>query len=143
MNILKIKTEKRTLGSYGEKRAARYLKRHGYKILEKNYCPYDHEIDIIASKGDILAFIEVKTRTIGRENPKEPRPASSVDPEKQRGIISTAKIYIAFHPTNKKKRMDIMEVYVKHKKRRYTVAEIKHLENAYNVNTSRAYPSRR
>ncbi len=136
MNILKIKTEKRTLGSLGERRACRFLRLRGYRILERNYCPLDHEIDIIASKGNILAFIEVKTRTLGNESPNEPRPASSVNAEKQRGIISTAKFYYAFHPTDKKKRMDVIEVYVSKKKHGYRVEEIKHLEGAYTADTA-------
>ncbi len=136
MNILKIKTPKRTLGDYGEKMACKYLKKHGYKILKRNYAPNDTEIDIIASKKDILSFIEVKTRTIGTENPKEPRPASSVDQKKQRSIIKAAKYYIAYNPTDKKKRLDIIEVYVNKNNQKYCVAEIKHLENTFNINTA-------
>ncbi len=136
MNILKVKTEERRLGSYGERRARWYLRRHGYRIIKKNYVFDEHEIDIIASKGDTVAFIEVKTRTVGKENPNEPRPSSAVDAEKQRAIIGSAKVYYAFHPTDKKKRLDVIEVYVNNKNGRYSVAEIKHLVNAFNTNTA-------
>ena len=141
MKILEIKTVKRLLGNFGERAACRYLKRNGYRIVKRNFVADSHEIDIIASNKDTLVFVEVKTRTIGKESPNEPRPASSVTPEKQRAIISAAKMYAAFNPTNKKKRFDVIEVYVKDNLKRKRVAEIKHLVNTFNVNT--AFPKRK
>ncbi|MFY7811715.1 MAG: YraN family protein [Flavobacterium sp.] len=55
--------EHNELGKTGEEFAANYLKENGYEILEKNYTFQKAEIDIIAQKGDILAVIEVKTRS--------------------------------------------------------------------------------
>ena len=141
MKILEIKTVKRLLGNFGERAACRYLKRNGYRIVKRNFVADSHEIDIIASNKDTLVFVEVKTRTIGKESPNEPRPASSVTPEKQRAIISAAKMYAAFNPTNKKKRFDVIEVYIKDNLKRKRVAEIKHLVNTFNVNT--AFPKRK
>ena len=142
MNILKIKTPKRQLGSYGERMARRYLRRHGYRILKKNFVADSHEIDIIAKSRDTVAFIEVKTRTVGHENPNEPRPASSVDAQKQRGIIKAARFYSAYNPVEKKKRFDIIEVYVNSNNSKYTLAEIKHLKNTFNLNTAYSYAER-
>ncbi len=136
MHILKIKTEKRRLGSYGEKMARRYLRRHGYKIIKKNFVADAHEIDIIAEDRDTIAFIEVKTRTLGYQNANEPRPASSVDAKKQRGIISAARYYAAYNPSNKRKRFDIIEVYVNNNKGKYSMADMKHLVNTFNLNTA-------
>lgn len=142
MEILKIKTEKALLGRYGEKMARRYLRRHGYRIVKKNFVAEMNEIDIIAENKDTLAFVEVKTRTIGHENPNEPRPASSVDGKKQRGIIKAASFYTAYNPSKKKKRFDIIEVYVNQNNGKYSLAEVKHLINTFNVNTAYA-PSER
>lgn len=136
MNILKIKTPKRQLGSYGERMARRYLRHHGYRILKKNFVADSHEIDIIAASRDTVAFVEVKTRSVGHENPNEPRPASSVDAQKQRGIIKAARFYTAYNPSDKKKRFDIIEVYVNNKNGRYSVADIKHLVNTFTLNTA-------
>lgn len=136
MNILKIKTPKMELGALGEKMARRYLKRNRYRIVERNFVADGHEIDIIAKDKDTLAFVEVKTRTVGHENPNEPRPASSVDEKKQRGIIAAARFYAAYNPCDKKKRFDIIEVYVNLKNGKYTLAEIKHLKNTFNLNTA-------
>lgn len=54
---------RRRLGKTGEDRAAIFLQKCGYRILEKNYrCPLG-EIDIIALDGSTLVFVEVKTRS--------------------------------------------------------------------------------
>lgn len=136
MEILKIKTKKALLGRYGEKMARRYLRCHGYRIIKKNFVADSHEIDIIAENKDTVAFVEVKTRTVGYENPNEPRPASSVDGKKQRGIIKTARFYAAYNPSDKKKRFDIIEVYVNQNNGKYSLADIKHLVNTFNMNTA-------
>lgn len=136
MNILKIKTKKRLLGDFGERAARRYLRRSGYRIIKKNFVADGHEIDIIAEDKPTQIFVEVKTRTIGKEHPNEPRPASSVDAEKQRSIIKAAQFYTAYNPINKKKRFDVIEVYVNQNNNKYSVAEIKHLKGAFNLNTA-------
>lgn len=143
MNILKIKTQKRELGTLGEKLAARYLKRNGYRIREKNFVADGHEIDIIAEDKNTLAFVEVKTRTVGSESPNEPRPASSVDAQKQRAIIKAARFYAGYNPISKKKRFDIVEVYVNQNNGKYNLAEIKHLKNTFNLNTAYTHAERK
>lgn len=50
-------------GSLGEAYAQRYLLKQGYAILETNWRKHRAEIDIIAKDGDILVFVEVKTRS--------------------------------------------------------------------------------
>ena len=59
MNILKVLTERRIAGNFGEGEAARLLKKKGYKILAKNYVGKDGEIDIIASDAEFIVFTEV------------------------------------------------------------------------------------
>jgi putative endonuclease len=54
---------KRLVGIYGEDLAAKYLKKVGYKIIERNFRIRGGEIDIIATDNDTLVYIEVKTRT--------------------------------------------------------------------------------
>jgi len=57
-----IKQFNRKIGKDGEEIAAKYLSDKGYKILEKNYYTKFGEIDLIASKNDILVFVEVKLK---------------------------------------------------------------------------------
>ena len=132
MNILKVFTPQRKLGSFGERAAAKELKRLGYKILERNYAPEDGEIDIIAEKDGTTAFVEVKTRhrSDGTSQLIEPRPASAVTPKKQSSIITTARIFLATH-RGTRARFDIVEVYVSGDAPRWRVAEIKHIVGAF------------
>ena len=63
MDIKGVKRFNRKKGMRGERLAAKYLKRCGYKIVERNFkCPFG-EVDIIARQGDVLAFVEVKARS--------------------------------------------------------------------------------
>ena len=52
----------RELGAWGEEQAARWLRRKGYTILERNYACRFGEIDLIARKREVIAFVEVKLR---------------------------------------------------------------------------------
>src|SRR6059058_4124398 len=77
------KPDRALRGEVGEKLAARYLRKHGYKILYRNFRGRTGgEIDIICRNGDVLVFIEVKTRT--RED--FGRPLDAVDRDKRKRI---------------------------------------------------------
>ncbi|MFH1563012.1 MAG: YraN family protein [Nitrospirota bacterium] len=79
------------LGKAGEALALKYLRRHGYKIIEQNYKTRSGEIDIIAKNKDVLAFIEVKTR----KSLEYGLPQEAVDIRKQRQISKVALEYLA------------------------------------------------
>lgn len=136
MNILKVLTKKRIVGNFGERAAARFLKKKGYQILEKSYVAKGHEIDLVAKDGDTVVFVEVKSRTLGHENPREPRPASSVTPEKQRGIITASRHFMLSKRLEKRMRYDVIEVYLEDYKDKKRVKEIKHLVNTFDLNTA-------
>lgn len=51
------------LGKYCEDRAVLFLKKKGYRILERNYRSLFGELDVIARDGNTLVFIEVKSLT--------------------------------------------------------------------------------
>ncbi|MFP4501959.1 MAG: YraN family protein [Candidatus Hydrogenedentota bacterium] len=79
------------LGRRGERVAARYLRLRGYRILARNAVFARCEIDIIARKGDTIAFVEVRTVTQG-----EPLlPQDTVTPAKQAHIRRAASVWIA------------------------------------------------
>ena len=139
MNILKVLTERRLTGNFGEDAAAKLLKKKGYRILARNHVEGDGEIDIIAADSEFTVFVEVKTRRYGVDNPVEPRAASSVTPEKQRRIIKAAKTYLAYNPTDKKIRFDVIEVYYDTEGAKRRVREINHLEGAFDLNTAKGH----
>ena len=55
------RTEKRKTGDLGEKLCVHFLKKHGFKVLDRNYLKPWGEIDIVTIKDNCLHFIEVKT----------------------------------------------------------------------------------
>ncbi len=55
-------TARRELGNFGERVAAAHLEAKGYVIIARNYRRRDCEIDLVAQKDGIVAFVEVKTR---------------------------------------------------------------------------------
>ena len=70
-------------GARGEKIAARFLRRNGYKILYRNFrARGGGEIDIVCRDGDTLVFVEVKTRSRDDFG----RPIEAVDSQKQMRI---------------------------------------------------------
>lgn len=83
-------TQRRKAGNIGEDAVCGFLVRHGYEIIKRNFTVRGGEIDIIAEKADTIAFVEVKTRTIGSMTSAE----EAVDLRKQRLIIRTAQAYL-------------------------------------------------
>ena len=79
-----------SLGTRGEIIACDYLRRRGYRILEKNFRCKMGEIDVIAEKEGRLRFIEIKTRS----GPEFGRPEEAVHPAKQRKIAMLAMWYL-------------------------------------------------
>ena len=55
-------TERQRLGDFGERVAKAHLEAKGYRILETNFRVREGEVDIVAQQGDVVAFVEVKTR---------------------------------------------------------------------------------
>jgi putative endonuclease len=94
------------LGRQGETEAYFHLKQLGYRVVATNFrVPNDRgEIDIIGWDGDVLCFIEVKTRTDVSFAP----PSTAVTPDKQRHIRSVATRYLRHMPSRPPCRFDIL-----------------------------------
>lgn len=82
--------EKKELGKIGEEIAIRFLKKKGYRILERNYVCKMGEMDVIAREKDTLAFIEVKTRTSTTFGP----PQLAVNQTKQMQLSKVALYFL-------------------------------------------------
>jgi putative endonuclease len=84
---------KKTLGQRGEVAAARYLRRHGYKILARS----DHfgpgELDLVALDRKTIVFVEVKTR----QSQQAGHPSDAVDEIKQRRLTRLAVSFLKRH----------------------------------------------
>lgn len=109
-------------GKTGENLAKDYLIRNGYRIIETNFKNKIGEIDIIALYGNILVFVEVKSRTSLNYG----YPYEAVNYKKQQKIINTSMAYIKYkNITNTQLRYDIIEVYLTRD------FKINHIENAF------------
>ncbi len=96
------------IGDKGEAYTVSYLKKKGYKILAQNYRKNYGEIDIIAKNGDMLCFVEVKTRHSNTIT----QPYEAVDRRKQTKIIKTAEAYLIENKLELNCRFDVSEVFV-------------------------------
>lgn len=97
----------KSTGNYGENLACEYLKKLGYKILERNYRIRGGEIDIVAKDHDYLVFVEVKSRLSHEYGP----PAESMTPWKIKALKKTALFYIVkVHWGNRPYRLDFVGI---------------------------------
>ena len=79
------------LGALGEDAAVELLRSGGYRIVARNHRCRRGEVDVIAEKGELLAFVEVRTRaTAAFGGPEE-----TVDVRKRRRVIAAARDFLA------------------------------------------------
>ena len=95
------------LGRFGEAAAAEYLRKNGYKILGMNYRTRVGELDLIASRGDFVAFVEVKLRKDG----SFAQAREFVTRSKQQRLIAAAELWLQSSGTKLQPRFDVIEVY--------------------------------
>jgi putative endonuclease len=110
------------LGREGENVAAEYLAGKGYAILERNFRRGRTEIDLVAAKGDLLVFVEVKTRRTAEYG----WPEEAVSEQKADNIRSAAESYMELHDWNADVRYDIIAIVNEGEK-----PQIEHLEDAF------------
>lgn len=90
----RIKSRKE-IGAEAEQYVADYLADMGYEILDRNWCMRGGELDIVAKKGELIIFVEV--RSWNREYWDNGTPLETVTMAKKRHIIKTALYYIQKH----------------------------------------------
>ena len=110
------------LGKKGEQLAVDFLLKNDYEIVERNYRFDKAEVDIIAQKKDILAIIEVKTRsTIDFGNPQD-----FVKPKQIQRLVKAVDEYVTINNLEVEVRFDIIAIVKENNN-----FNIKHLENAF------------
>ncbi|WP_417557446.1 YraN family protein [Mesoflavibacter zeaxanthinifaciens] len=110
------------LGKKGEQLAVDFLIENGYDIVERNYRFNKAEVDIIAQKEDVLAIIEVKTRsTTDFGNPQD-----FVKPKQIKNLVKAVDEYVTVNNLEVDVRFDIIAI-VKEEK----LFNIEHLEDAF------------
>lgn len=102
-----MKQSKKTLGNWGEAKAAEFLQKKGIQLLQSNYYTRYGEIDLIMQEQETVLFVEVKLR----KNQNFARAADAVTPAKQKKMILTAQAWLEEHECTKIARFDVVEVY--------------------------------
>ena len=97
-----------TLGKSGEDLACRELQRRGYAIVARRFRVRGGELDIVARDGQVLVFIEVKTRA-GRQFGSA---AEAVTFAKQRRLAELANEYVVRHRVSECRcRFDVVSIH--------------------------------
>ena len=110
------------VGKQGEDLAAHYLLEKGFEILERNWRFEKKEIDIIARKGNIVAIVEVKTRSTAYFG----RPEEFVTKAKQKFLVHAADAYAQLLDFDAEIRYDIVAIVLNSNH-----TEINHIEDAF------------
>jgi putative endonuclease len=114
--------EHNDLGKFGEELAVDFLQQNGYEILETNWTFQKAEIDIIAQKENILAVVEVKTRS----SIEFGLPQDFVKPKKIQLLVKAINEYVISNDLDVEVRFDIIAIHKEGSK--YT---IEHIEEAF------------
>lgn len=110
------------LGKKGEELAVSYLLKKGYDIVDRNFRFDKAEVDIICQKGDVLAIVEVKTRsTTDFGNPQE-----FVKPKQIQRLVKAVNEYVTVNNLDVEVRFDIIAIIKEGKK-----FQIEHIEDAF------------
>lgn len=116
---------KQIFGKRGEELAEQFLKRKGYKIVERNYRCANGEVDLIALDRKVIVFVEVKTRAAhGYGSPLE-----AVVFYKQRKMIQAAQFFLHAKKLHQRDaRFDVIGIS-------WPGAEpqVEHIQNAFEV----------
>ncbi len=110
------------LGKKGEEMAVLFLQKHGYKILERNWRFKKAEVDVIAQKKEVLAVIEVKTRSSNYFG----NPQDFVNQKKIQLLVEAINEYVISKDLDVEVRFDIVAI-VQNK----NTTKIEHLEDAF------------
>ncbi len=114
--------QRKALGDFGERLAARRLLESGYALLDRNWRCRDGEIDIVALDGDVLVICEVKTRSSVAFG----TPLESIDTVKAARLHRLGGRWLQAHPESRpvsRIRVDIIAIV----RRRRGASAVEHL----------------
>jgi len=111
---MNLSGSKRTIGNIGEDVACQFLKKKGYEVIERNYRKPWGEVDVVASKGGVVKFVEVKAVTgsapgdFSRE--MSANPEELIDSRKLKKIARTAELYMQERKDTREYQIDAVGV---------------------------------
>jgi len=130
----KFTSNKQKVGKLGEDVACKFLMKHGFEILERNYTKKWGEIDVIAKKDNKIFFIEVKAVScetlpdFNNRNQDDKRPEDNVHPWKLKRLSRVIETYmISKRIGNTEWQFDILLVYIDLKNKLARIRTIKNV----------------
>ena len=107
-----IQTQNQKTGRIGEDLACKFLVKHGYRVVQRNYLKVFGEIDIICTKDGILHFVEVKTvlRKTFSSNADEFRAEDNIHSSKLIRIGRTIEVYLNENPQGDEWQFDVITI---------------------------------
>ena len=119
------------IGKIGEDAAVKFLRKNGYKLVERNFRASHNEIDIIVKNKESIVFVEVKTRSTDDTLYSDfGTPASAIDRSKIKRTVDAARYYLGTTKFSKlQPRFDVIEVYLS--KSEHKIISINHIYNAF------------
>ncbi|MCS7187829.1 MAG: YraN family protein [Armatimonadota bacterium] len=112
-------------GKLAEREAALYLRRRGYQIIAQNLRFKSGEIDLVALKGDLVVFVEVKARSSDEFG----TPVEGLLPRQQQRIHKAAEIFLAKRGwSERERRFDLIAIDLDE---RGKVKRIEHIPDAF------------
>lgn len=123
--------DQKNIGKLGERIAAKYLRKAGYRILARNCHCGRYELDLVARNRKCIAFVEVKTQSFADREEPSTRPGMRVNAGKRQRTIDAAKAYLSAHPTKLCPRLDVIEVYLD--KNTQKPFKINHIPDAFSA----------
>jgi putative endonuclease len=120
-----VSNTKQLLGREGEKVAEQYLKRKGYRLVERNYRCMAGEVDLIVLDRRVIVFVEVKTRSDDRFG----TPFEAVEFRKQQKMIRAAQFFLHAKGLHQREaRFDVVGISWP-----AGVPVVEHIENAFEL----------
>jgi putative endonuclease len=120
-----MQTQKQIVGKEGEEIAEGYLKKKGFRMVERNYRCRGGEVDLIALDRRVIVFVEVKARNDASFG----SPLESVHPRKQQRMTRAALIFLSEHKLHHREaRFDVVGISFAG-----GAPVVEHIQNAFEV----------
>ena len=91
------RTPRRETGDAAEQEAERFLRKHGFRIVDRNVTYPQGEVDLVAveKNSGALCFVEVRSRTLADGKEPQVTPEETVTPAKRRRVVSAARKFLS------------------------------------------------
>ena len=117
-------TSRRDLGDFGERVAKAHLESKGYRVIATKFRVREGEVDIVALRGGVVVFVEVKAR----RGPAMGSAVEAIDARKAQRLLAASEVFAVRHPElPPDRRIDLIAIDLDRAGR---VVSLQHVESA-------------